>query len=180
MATAGRNYRILDAEKHHLFTVRENVRQELRANFLGGMGQSGGGFRVGPFGTASRTFAWTVLDATGNARGTITIQLSGYTATSTLADVTGAPVLAIQVERGLAGGMTATAAYPDGHAMFQAKGNLIRHNFSILDPAGAEVAKIHEAWASVRDTYNLDLVGNADPLCTVIFAVMIDREKETR
>jgi len=176
--SGGRNYRVLDREKRHLFTVKENFRQELRANFLGGMGQ-GSGFRVGPIGLGSRTFSWTVLDAAGTPRGSITIQMAGYNAVSTLADPSGAPILAVTVSRGLVGGLSATAAGPDGQPILQARGNLLRHNFSIQDAAGQEVAKIHEAWASVRDTYNLDLVGPADPLSALIFAIMIDREKAT-
>jgi hypothetical protein len=176
LATAGRNYRVLDPEKHHYFTVRENIGQEMRSNFLGGIGQTAGSLRVG-FGVGQRTYSWTVLNPAGSAVGTITIQVAGFSAVSTLTDSAGAPVLAINVNRGLAGGMTATAAFPDGRPMFQAKGNLIRHNFSIHGPDGQEVAKIHEAWASVRDTYNLDVTGNVDPLCALIFAIMIDREK---
>ena len=61
--------------------------------------------------------------------------------------------------------------------MFTTRGNLLRHNFSIHDPTGGEEAKVHEAWASVRDTFNLDLVGEIDPLCPIILAILIDREK---
>jgi hypothetical protein len=178
LVSAGRNYRVLDREKHHLFTVKEDLRQELRANFLSGMGQ-GPGFRMGPIALGTRTSSWTILDSAENPRGVITIQVAGYNAVSTLADAAGTPLLAITVARGMVGGLTATAALPGGPAILQARGNLLRHNFSIQDPAGQEVAKIHEAWASVRDSYNLDLVGNADPLAILIFAIMIDREKAT-
>lgn len=179
LISGGRNYRILNQEKRHLFTVKESLGQELRANFLGGGGQQGSGFHLGGIALGTRTFAWAVLDSTGNQAGGITIQVRGFNAVSTLADSTGAPVLSVNVDRGMVGGLTATAAFPDGHAMFQARGNLMRHNFSIHEPSGQEVAKIHEAWASVRDTYNLDLVGNVDPLSVLIFAILIDREKES-
>lgn len=179
--SVGINYRVLDREKHHLFTVHDDVRQELRANFLGGWGPQAIGVGPRPLAGATRTFTWVVLDATNTPRGRITIQVSGTiaggTAVSTLTDAAGTPILAVTVQRGGLGGLRATAAFPDGRAMFEAKGNLIHHNFSMHDPLGAEVAKIHEAWASVRDTYSLDLVGNVDPLCPLIFAMLIDREK---
>lgn len=184
IGSAGRNYRVLDPEKHHLFTVREDVVQELRSNFLGGLGQSASGFNLGPSFGGTRNYSWTVLDAGKVPRGMITIQftsaIAGGNAVSTLSDVAGTPILAVNVQRGGLGGLHATAAFPDGRPMLEAKGNLIHHNFSMTDPAGAEMARIHEAFASVRDTYRLDVLGNVDPLCPLIFAMLIDREKEGR
>ncbi|MGA8709979.1 MAG: zinc-ribbon domain-containing protein [Thermoplasmata archaeon] len=177
----GRSYRVLTPEKRHLFTVKENVGQEMRSNFLGNMmGQQGAGTGLGSVATGHRTFAWTVHDAAGAVRGNITFQVSGYHAVSTLTDEAGAPVLVVNVNRGLVGGLTATADLPDGRPMFQTKGNLIRHNFSITDATGRELAKIHEAFVSIRDTYNLDLVAEVDPLGPLVFAILIDREKEPR
>lgn len=179
LVSGGRNYRVLDHEKRHLFTVRENYLQDVRSNFLGGMVQQNTGFGIGRLGMGTRNLSWAVLDSGGNPRGSITIQMSGYSAASTLSDATGVPLLNVTVSRGVVGKLTATASSPDGRPMFQTEGNQIRHNFSIHDPTGKEVAKIHEAWASVRDTYGLDLVGNADPLCALVFAILIDREKES-
>jgi uncharacterized protein YxjI len=177
LGTGGRSYRVMDPEKRHLFTVKENYGEEMRSNLLGGML----GNQVGFGGTAlnRQTLAWTVHDAGGAVRGNITFQINGYHANSTLTDGAGTPVLMVHVDRGLVGGMTANAALPDGRPMFQSKGNLIHHNFTIHDPAGQEVAKVHEAWASVRDTYRLDLAGPVDPLGPLIFAILIDREKGT-
>jgi uncharacterized protein YxjI len=173
----GRNYRVLNHEKRHLFTVKENVRQEMVANLFGGARAPEQGLHYGAVAPQSHTFVWTVADSANNPQGAISIQVAGNAAVSTLTDSTGAPVLAVNVQRGMMGGLTATAAFPDGRTMFEARGNLLRHNFAIHDASGAAVAKIHEAWASVRDTYNLDLEGSVDPLCALIFAILIDREK---
>jgi uncharacterized protein YxjI len=177
--TGGRSYRVLNHEKKHLFTVKENVRQELVSNLLrpGGQPAQGLSFQMGFAQGRPTEFAWTVDDVSKNVVGTIAIQIAGNTAMSSMSDAAGNPVLAVQVVKGMMGGLTATAAFPNGQTMFQAHGNLLRHNFLIKDPRGAEVAKIHEAWASIRDTYNLDLVGKVDPLCPLIFAILIDREK---
>lgn len=178
---AGRSYRVLSSGKQLLFTVKENFGQEMRSNLLGGVfGQQAPGLGLGSTALTRRTLAWTVHDSTGALRGNITFQISGYHALSTLADAGGTPVLVVNVDRGLVGGLTATAASPDGRPLYQAKGNLIHHNFSITDPGGHELAKIHEAWASVRDTYNLDLAASIDPLGPLIFAILIDREKEAK
>ena len=179
----GHSYRVMDHQKRHLFTAKENVGQELQSNFLGRStaGATLPGFYPGlfPSGMVTRTFVWSLHDATGNLQGTIAIQLLGNNAVSTLTDAAGTPILAVNVQRGFTS-MTATAAYPDGRPALEAKGHLISHNFSLHDPTGAEVAKIHEAWASVRDTYNLDVAPRSDPLAPLIFAILIDREKETR
>lgn len=177
LLSGGRNYRVLNHEKRHLFTVREDVRQELVEGFLGEPAGPAHGFHLGRAAHQVPSIAWTVADAAGNPRGTIQIQASGNAAVSTLANGSGTPILSVNVERSMVGGVSATAAFPDGRAMFAARGNLMRHDFSIHDPSGAEVAKIHEAWASMRDTYNLDVVGSVDPLCPLIFAILIDREK---
>jgi uncharacterized protein YxjI len=177
LVSGGRNYRVLNHEKRHLFSARENLGEELRANLLGGMGAPSIASGLGRFPPVTRTFPWTVLDAAGNVRGSIVIQMTGMTAVSMLTDSTGVPILTVQVARSTFGGLTASATYPDGRPMLEARGNLIHHNFSIHDASGREVAKIHEAFASIRDTYNLDLVGNVDPLYPLIFALLIDREK---
>jgi uncharacterized protein YxjI len=171
--SGGHSYRVLTPEKRHLFTVRENLAAEMSANMAGltiGFGQL----------LQNRTYAWTVDDATGTHRGSVAFQISGYHSMATLTDPAGAPLLTVNVDRGMLGKLNATAGAPDGRPLFQVQGNLIHHNFAIVDAAGHEVAKIHEAWASVRDTYGLDLTQPVDPLGPLIFAIIIDREKERK
>jgi uncharacterized protein YxjI len=173
--SGGHSYRVLSPEKRHLFTARENFAQEMQQSGFGGMfGNLGAGLGQA---LTSRTFAWTVQDSTGAARASITFQIHGYQAQATLTDPSGAPLLGVNVDRGLMGKMTATAVAPDGRPMLRVERNLVHHNFSILDPQGREAAKIHEAFASIRDTYRLDLVAPVDPVSALIFAILIDREK---
>ena len=86
LVSAGRNYRVLNHEQRHLFTVKEDVRQEFPENFLGRMGPQETGFHVGRVALGTRTFSGTVADSGGNLRATIAIQLRGNSAVSTLAD----------------------------------------------------------------------------------------------
>jgi hypothetical protein len=169
---------VLTHEKHHRFTVKEDVRQELVENALGGAGGQGS-FRVqlGVPGVPQEMYEWTVEDASETVRAKISIEVRGNAAFFTLADVTGAPLLGVRVDHSASGGMRAIAEYPDGRAMFQAHGNLAEHDFLLLSPSGAELAKVHRAWAPVRDTYNLDVTGDVDPLWPLVFAIIIDREK---
>lgn len=176
-----RNYRVLNHEKRHLFTVKEDMRQELMSNILGNRASaavSGFSFHMGREQAAPTNFTWTVADASGGVWGTITIQVTGNNSVATMTDSSGNPQVAVNVDRSMMGGLSATAAFPDGRSMFVAHGNLLRHSFMIKDANGQDVAKIHEAWASIRDTYNLDLTANVDPLCPLIFAILIDREKQ--
>jgi len=66
---------------------------------------------------------------------------------------------------------------PEGRPMLQSSGNLVRHNFMIKDPGGKDLAKVHEAWVAVRDTYNVDMIGSIDPLYPLVFTILIDFEK---
>jgi len=104
------------------------------------------------------------------------VRESASSVVSTVEDSKAAAVLRVAVERAR-GGLTAQAVYPDGRPMLDAKGNLTGHNFTLHDASGAEVAKIHEAWASMHDAYHLDLTGAVDPVYAVVFAVLIDRQK---
>jgi uncharacterized protein YxjI len=178
MLSGGRCYRVLDQEKRLLFTARESRSEALSAGLFAAIRLASG-----------RTLAyhWVVADAAGDARGLITVEVTEDGEVSTLSDSTGTPLLAVTIARTVMGGsrvyvvthgFTATAALPDGRRWLEAKGNLLRHNFSIQNLSGTEVAKIHEAWASVRDTFNLDLVGDVDPLFPLIFAIVIDRGKQ--
>jgi uncharacterized protein YxjI len=178
LLSGGRNYRVLNHEKRHLFTVTENVREELMANFLRRATPPPSGLQFGVVGPVTRSYAWVVADASGSPRASISIQMTGNSTVSTLADANGNPLFGVQVERGMMGGLTATAQYSDGSGSLTAHGNLLRHNFLLKDASGGEAAKIHEAWASVRDTYNLDLVGAGEPLGPLLLAILIDREKE--
>jgi len=178
MLTGGWCYRVLDQEKRLLFTARESRAEAISENLFAGIRLFAGG---------TLAFHWVLSDAAGNARGLITVEVTSAGEVSTLSDSTGAPLLTVTIGRTTRGGarvyvvthgFTATATLPDGRRWLEAKGNLMRHDFSIQDLSGTEVAKIHEAWASVRDSYNLDLVGNVDPLYPLIFAILIDRGKQ--
>ncbi|HEV2166397.1 MAG TPA: hypothetical protein VGS23_05410 [Thermoplasmata archaeon] len=178
LLSGARNYRVLDHEKHPLFTVKESVQQELQNSFQNGPFGQGMGMRMGGAGPPMPNMDWVVEDSSGNVRGNLRLQVSGNEAISTLSGSDGVPVLAVRIDRGLVGGLHAYVGFPNGPTMFETQGNLLRHSFQIKDPSGREVAKIHEAFVSVRDTYNLDLLGEIDPLAPLILAIVIDREKE--
>jgi hypothetical protein len=173
------SYRVMDLEKRHLFTVGENVREERQVGWQQLLGHvPGGPVPMVNFGGVDHpgTSYWVLDDMAGNIHGALTLQLNGRTAMCTLADASGVPTLMVNVTHHPLK-IEANATSSDGRPMLEARGNLMHHNFSVHDATGAEVAKIHEAWASVRDTYNLDLVGSVDPLSAIVFAILIDHYK---
>ncbi len=180
---ARHSYRILDGEKRPICSFGENVRAEREAlvqQIFHPAPNASSGSRVQVhWGTSgfSETWFWLVEDAGGNIRGTITLQQSGPRGRATVVDPTGAPVLAVQTHRSGFETLEASASAPDGRPTLEARGKLLHHEFGIFAPGGAEVAKVHEAWASVRDTYAVDLLGPTDPLAVLVLAVLIDHFK---
>jgi hypothetical protein len=168
LMSGSRVYQVLTHEKRGLFTMREDLQKEMLVSLQNAASSVG----LGPL-----THVWSIVNPSGSVEGRVAIQERGRVALSTVIDSNNAPVIVINVDRGMAGGLTANAAFPDGRPMLSTKGNTLRHNFSIHGPSGEEVAKIHEAWVSVHDAYGLELLGSADPLCVLAFAVLIDREK---
>ncbi len=174
------SYRVMDAEKRHLFTVGENVREEMAAawsNFTRPAQPGEPRFQV-VWGGAShpRMSYWWIEDNSGNIRGTLTLEVNPPRAVCTLADAGGTSVFVVNVTRGPFS-ISASASLPDGRPMLQSEAHFIHHNFAVQNTSGLEVAKIHEAWASMRDTYTLDLVGNVDPLYAMVFAILINHYK---
>lgn len=176
MLSLGHSYRVMDAGNKHLFTVRGDTGQNLSANALGSL-LGGSGSYLGRMATRSVNMTYSLVDAQGAVLGSISKEGGANQAQFTMTDSAGQRCVLVSMDRGLMGGMTASAMSPDGRPMLQTSGNLLRHNFVIKDPGGAEVAKVHEAWVAVRDTYNIDMLGNVDPIYPLVFTILIDFEK---
>ncbi len=173
----GHSYRVMDAEKRPLFTVRGNVGQNVRGNLLGSLA-GGSDSYLGRMAARSVDMSYLLTDPEGQPRGQIAKSGGANESVFTLSDPTGRELVRVNLKRSLIGGVSATAVAPDGRPLFGTSGNLLRHNFAIQDGSGAVVARVHEAWVAVRDTYRLDLEQDVDPLLPLVFAVVIDFEKE--
>ena len=172
----GHSYRVMDTENRHLFTVEGNARQNLSGNVLGGI-LGGSDSYLGRLTARSTNMTYTLVNANGVGLGTILKEGGANQSTFTLADSSGQRLFVITLQRGVMGGITATAVGADGRPMLQTSGNLVRHNFVIRDPTGNELAKVHEAWVAIRDSYNVDIVGSIDPVYPLVFTILIDFEK---
>lgn len=172
----GHSYRVMDTEQRHLFTVQGNTGQNLGGNALGGL-LGGSDSYLGRMVARGVNMRYTLVNSGGVTLGTILKEGGANQSKFTLADSSGKPLFVIALQRGLMGGITATAASADGRPMLQTSGNLAGHNFMIMDAQGNDQAKVHEAWVAVRDTYNVDLSGTIDPVYPLVFTIMIDFEK---
>lgn len=172
----GHSYRVMDPQRQHLFTVQGNTGQNLLGNALGSR-LGGSGSYLGRMVTRSVNMTYTLVHPGGAALGTILKEGGPNQSTFTLADSSGQGLFVISLQRGLMGGITATAASANGRPMLQASGNLIRHNFMIKDPQGVDQAKVHEAWVAIPNTYNVDMIGRIDPVYPLVFTILIDFEK---
>ena len=174
----GHSYRVMNAEKRHLFAVKGDIGQNMQANMMGSFVQratrSSYDARIAE---RSSDMTYSLVDAQGTLLGTFNKQGGANVSMFTLTDLGGRPWVTVTLDRGAFGGIKATAVYPDGRPMMETHGNLMRHDFLIKGPSGSELAKVHEAWAAVRDTYNVDIMGNIDPLYPLAFAILIDYEK---
>ncbi|HYA57621.1 MAG TPA: zinc-ribbon domain-containing protein [Thermoplasmata archaeon] len=171
----GHSYRVMDSNKNHLFTVRGDAGQNIQGNMLGSL--VGGGY-LGRFAARSVTMSYTLVDPQGTVHGSVVKEGGGNSSTFTLTDSSGQPWVVISLSRGVMGGITATAADGQGRPLMSTGGNLMRHNFMIKDAAQKDLAKVHEAWVAVRDTYNVDMLGSIDPVYPLVFTIMLDFEKE--
>ena len=173
----GHSYRVMDHEKRLLFTVQGNAKQNLMGNLVGGMFGGGGNSYMERMAARGGGMTYSLVHPSGTVVGTVTKEGGPNRSTFTLTDAAGQRWVTVHLERGLMGGITATAVSPTGQPILQTSGNLVRHDFMIKDPGGRDVVKVHEAWAAVRDTYNVDLLENVDPLYPLVFSILIDFEK---
>ena len=176
LLSMGHSYRVMDAENRHLFTVQGNAGQNISGNMLGSL-VGGSDSYLGRMMARSVDMTYTLTDAQGTTYGTVTKQGGPNQSSFTLVDSQGQPRVVVNLERSAIGGIKAAALDPSGQPMLSTSGNLLRHNFMIRDAQGRDLAKVHEAWVAVRDTYNVDMLGEMNPLYPLVFTIMLDFEK---
>jgi len=175
------SYRVMNLENIRLFTVGENLHEERQAVWNSFVHPSRAGesrFQV-TWGAASvppQVSYWGLEDFAGNLRGSLSLEVRRGQGTATLTDASGATVLTVAVTRHPTS-ITAEATDATGRPILEARGDVFRLHFSIHDVSGAEVARVHEAAVSLRDTYNLELVGNVDAVHAVVFTILTDHFK---
>lgn len=166
----GHSYKVTDFHKRHLFTIRGNRMMNIEAH------EAAKG-TMGTYGAREYNMSYELVDAAGQVCAQLMKQGAPNLSTFTLADQSGAAQVQIQLKRGLLNSIEASAMWPTGQPMLSTHGSLLRHNFMIKDAGGQDVARVHEDWVAVGDTYGIELTGPADPIYPLVFAIAIDYEK---
>lgn len=64
---------------------------------------------------------------------------------------------------------------PPGQEVARIKGNITEHDFTIQSPSGDPIAQIHKKWASVRDSYGVEILNPVlDPYVVLAYAIAMD------
>jgi uncharacterized protein YxjI len=62
-----------------------------------------------------------------------------------------------------------------GQEVARIKGNIRTHDFTIESPAGAALTQIHNKWASIRDSYGVEILSSElDPYTILAYAIAMD------
>lgn len=163
-------------QKETLFTVRLDVAETV-------------GTMIGDLRARRRlmgTRIYRFLDSAGAVVATLSeVPESAHLARSTqslrLTDGSGTPWFDFALERSaFLGRFTATGSTPDGRPVLRVQASTNHHNFEITDPSGGTVAKVHESWLAVRDTYAIEIVGPIEPLGPIVFGIWLDFAKAAR
>lgn len=184
------NYRVLDSDGNLLLSVRGNPARdvteemkELRQSPPPQVGEHKWLREVPP-----AILTWDILTPADVPWGKIVAQYVpvkqklGYVMQPTFTAFDSASTAVLSVHGDTVGfaEVGATATFPDGKVMFTSRGSVLRYNFSLLNPGGAEIARVREAKLSLRDSYALDLLGEVEPLAAILFVIILDREEQSR
>lgn len=65
---------------------------------------------------------------------------------------------------------------PLGLEVMRAKGNVMKHDYQLLTPDGKTLAQVHKKWASIRDSYCIDVLQpDYDRLLILSYIIAMDQ-----
>lgn len=168
----GKNYTVMDTLENPLCYVRLNFGSNIAGNILSR--------DMGKWAGRMMQYTYTVEDA--NQQNALEIR-KGPGAWKTNFQVTepetGQQVGVISMKRGLVGGMLAQWFDPASNAVtLKTQGNVLRRQYAMLDENNTEVASVRHKIVAIRDTWNLNLNAGSNHLEAVVFATVLDFEKE--
>jgi uncharacterized protein YxjI len=64
---------------------------------------------------------------------------------------------------------------PEGQQLAKVEGDFARHNYQIVAPSGAIIAQIHKKWASIENSYGIEILRqDLDPLLILSYTIAMD------
>lgn len=168
----GKNYTVMDTSQEPLCYVNLNMGSNIAGTLIAG--------NLGKW--AGRTLQYTYVVQDANRQDALLIKKgpgAWSTNFSVLEEQSGEQIATISLKRSLIGGMEAQWYDPASDSVTMVtKGNVIRRQYSIVDHNQNEIGFVRHKIAAVRDTWNLKLEPSANILNAVVFATVLDFEKE--
>ncbi len=168
----GKNYTVTDLDGNILCFVRLNAGSNIAGNIVSNYG----GRWVG----RSLSYTYTVYDADDQEALKIVKSGGAWSSNFDVVEPESQQRLGlIQLKRSLIlGGMKAQWVNPSNQLELSTQGNVIRRKYRMVDLSGTEVAKVRHKIVAIRDTWNLEVYGGQHNLHAVVFATVLDFEKE--
>jgi uncharacterized protein YxjI len=173
IVSLGKNYTVMNSSHNPLCYVRlnwgSNVGGALVSNYMG------------KWAGRMMNYTYTVNDESDQTA--LEIKKGGGSWSSNF-DVrepeSGEHIGIIQFKRSfLIGGMRARWVDPKTEqVLITTQGNVIRRKYKMMDGSGREIAKVRHKIAAVRDVWKLEVFSGNENLHAVIFATVLDFEKE--
>ncbi len=168
----GKNYTVMDSNQNPLCYVR----LDWKSNMAGNMLSSIGGRMVGRM----MKYTYAVSDSSNQPALEIRKGPGSFKSYFDIVEPESSEKIGgIGLKRSLIGGMQAEWQDPQsGQPLIRTQGNVIRRQYSMVDPSGNEIATVRHKIAAIRDVWKLDIKGGTNHLHAVIFASILDFEKE--
>lgn len=168
----GKFYDVMDSNQSKLFSVRLDWGSNMAGNMLAG--------QLGRWAGRMMHYTYSVYD--GNNEIALEINKGSGAFKSTFQVVepeTGEKMGSIYMKRSLIGGMNANwLDASSNQPTINTKGNIMRRQYTMLNQNMAEVATVRHKIVAVRDVWTLNITDSSDSLHAVIFATVLDFEKE--
>ena len=169
----GKHYNVMDKDKNTLCSVHLSLWQN-----MGGEGMSR---YVGKWAGRSMKYTYLIKDAQEN----IGLEVRKYngswkTAFEVVEPDSNVIMGKIWLKRSfLIGGIKARWVNKENdNPLITVKGNVMRRKYRMLSPDGKEIAKVRHKIVAVRDVWKLEIKDTNKDLEAIIFAAVLDFEKE--
>lgn len=168
----GKNYWVMDSNQNTICNVRLNWGSNMMGNVLSS--------QLGKWAGRMMQYTYSVTDTNDQVALEIRKGAGSFKSFFNIVEPdSGENIGGIGLKRSLVGGMSAEWQDPQsGSTLITTKGNVIRRQYEMVDPSGSQIATVRHKIVAVRDVWQLQITGGTNHLHAVIFATVLDFEKE--
>lgn len=172
IVSLGKTYTVMDSDQTPLFMVKLDWGSNMMGNAISG--------QLGKWAGRMMHYTYSVFD--NNQELALEIRKGSGSFKSTFAVTepeSGEQIGSIYMKRSLIGGMNASWLDTGTNTpTITTKGNVLRRQYSMFDQNQAEIAAVRHKIVAVRDVWKIDVMESSNSLHAVIFATVLDFEKE--